>query len=102
MALAFYLGACWSLWCLGRAGSTLGAGHALRTMCDVAGTALVGTRHSHGGLVGRDPADEPAEVPDEALVDAALWHLLGPVLVHQLAGQHHAAVGPCALRRAYM
>ena len=43
-------------------------------------------------VVGRDPADEPAEVPDEALVDAALWHLLGPVLVHQLAGQHHAVV----------
>ena len=71
-----------------------------RAICgrDVAVTALVGTRYSHGGLVGRDPADEPAEVPDEPLVDAASRHLLGPVLVHQVSGQHHAAVG--ALRSA--
>ena len=34
----------------------------------------------------------PPEVPDEPLVDAASRHLLGPVLVHQLAGQYHAAV----------
>ena len=52
----------------------------------------MGARHSHGGLVGRDPADEVTEVPDQALVDSALRDLLGSVLVHQLAGQHHAAV----------
>ena len=52
----------------------------------------MGARHSRGGLVGRDPADEVTEVPDQALVDSALRDLLGSVLVHQLAGQHLAAV----------
>ena len=79
LAFASYLGACRSLWCLGRAGSTLGAGHPLRAMCDGAGTALVGARHSHGGLVGHYPVDEGAEVADQALVDSALRDMLGPV-----------------------
>ena len=52
----------------------------------------MGARHSHGGLVGRDPADEVTEVPDQALVDAALRDLLGSVLVHQISGQHLAVV----------
>ena len=65
-----------------------------RAICgrDVAGSALVGTRHTHGGLVGRDPADEVTEVPDQALVNSALRDLLGSVLVHQLSGQHLAVV----------
>ena len=65
-----------------------------RAICgrDVAVTALVGTRHTHGGLAGRDPADEVTEVPDQALVDSALRDLLGSVWVHQLSGQHLAVV----------
>ena len=64
-----------SLWLEGRAGSTLGAGHPLRAICDGAGTAFVGARHADGGLVRHDPVDEGAEVADQALVYAALWNL---------------------------
>ena len=65
-----------------------------RAICgrDVAGSALVGTRHSHGGLVGHDTVDEGAEVADQALVDSALRDMLGSVWVHQLSGQHLAVV----------
>ena len=52
----------------------------------------MGARHTCRWLVGCDPVDKGAEVPDQALVYAASRHLLGPVLVHQLAGQHHAVV----------
>ena len=83
-----------SLWLEGRAGSTLGAGHPLRAICggDVAEPALLLARHAGGGLVGGDPADERAEVADQALVDAALWDLLCSVWVHYFAGQYHAVV----------
>ena len=47
----------------------------------------MGARHADGGLVRHHPVDEGAEVADQALGDAASRHLLGPVLVHQLAGQ---------------
>ena len=59
---------------------------------DVAEPALLLARHAGGWLVGGDPTDERAEVADQALVDAALWDLISPVWVHQLAGQHHAVV----------
>ena len=70
-----------------------GAGHPQRAIgCDIAGRAFAGARHAGGGLVGHDPTNQGSEVADQPLVAAASRHLLGPVLVHQLAGQHHAAV----------
>ena len=58
----------------------------------------MGAWHAGGGLVGRGPVDEGAQALDQALVAAALRHLLGSVWVHQLAGQHHAAVSVERLR----
>ena len=57
-----------------------------------AGRAFISARHADGGLVRHDPVNEGAEVADQALVYAALWNLGCPIWVHQLAGQHHAAV----------
>ena len=54
---------------------------------DVAESTFLGTGNEPGGIRRRDAADELTEVPNEALVDAALRHSVSAVVVYDLAGQ---------------
>ena len=98
LALAFYLGACWSLWCLGRAGSTLGL--ATRSGQSPMGQEphswVLGTRTAGSSavtLLMRSPRSRirPWSPPPRGTCWVRSWYT-------SLSGQHDAAVG--ALRSA--